>query len=145
MAKGRNQFHSKANNSYSEEEILTGGNWIDGKPIYRKVIGADIVSGSANIDLTSLNIEFICPSTEAIFYDEDYFVISKKGTFTNKVLGQEATISTVLEWSITLEDNTLGVSTFVIESNLQTSTVTVSLDVTYVKFQIALEYTKTTD
>lgn len=46
--------------SYSTEETLTGGTWIDGKPIYRKVIasgGQVIPSGS--IDLSSLNIDTI--------------------------------------------------------------------------------------
>ncbi len=31
-------FSGGGNNSYSETESLTGGTWIDGKPIYRKVI-----------------------------------------------------------------------------------------------------------
>ena len=32
------QLFSGENNSYSETEALTGGTWIDGKPIYKKVI-----------------------------------------------------------------------------------------------------------
>jgi hypothetical protein len=31
-------FSGGGNNSYSETEALTGGTWIDGKPIYRKVL-----------------------------------------------------------------------------------------------------------
>jgi hypothetical protein len=31
-------FSGGGNNSYSQTEALTGGTWIDGKPIYRKVI-----------------------------------------------------------------------------------------------------------
>ena len=44
-------------NSYSTEEIKTGGTWIDGKPIYRKVISnvitgttQDVAHGIENID-----------------------------------------------------------------------------------------------
>ena len=36
-------------NSYSTDEILTGGTWIDGKPIYRKVITIDF---SSNVSYT---------------------------------------------------------------------------------------------
>lgn len=31
-------FSGGGNNSYSQTEALTGGTWIDGKPIYRKVL-----------------------------------------------------------------------------------------------------------
>lgn len=44
-------------NSYSTEETLTGGKWIDGKPIYRKVFTFTDVS--TNIDLSELNISDI--------------------------------------------------------------------------------------
>ena len=44
-------------NSYSTEEVKTGGTWIDGKPIYRKVISnvitaniQDIAHGIENIN-----------------------------------------------------------------------------------------------
>jgi hypothetical protein len=45
-------------NSYSTTETLTGGTWIDGKPIYRKVYTV-ITDGTTEniIDLTTLNIE----------------------------------------------------------------------------------------
>ena len=44
-------------NSYSTDEIKTGGTWIDGKPIYRKVFTGNISSTSDSISLESLNIE----------------------------------------------------------------------------------------
>lgn len=45
--------------SYSTDEILTGGKWIDGKPIYRKVIEHDVsvLTGIVTIDLSGSNIE----------------------------------------------------------------------------------------
>ena len=47
-------------NSYSTEEIKTGGTWIDGKPIYRKVIVRDIsgsLSGLVSISIDTANID----------------------------------------------------------------------------------------
>ena len=51
-------------NSYSTEEVKTGGKWIDGKPIYRKVliattlINADEIGwGGLESNITSLNID----------------------------------------------------------------------------------------
>ena len=47
------------NLSYSTEEVKTGGTWIDGKPIYRKVIVRDIsgsLSGLVSIDIGIANI-----------------------------------------------------------------------------------------
>lgn len=44
-------------NSYSTDETLTGGTWIDGKPIYRKVVNITDVNGYATYDISSLNIE----------------------------------------------------------------------------------------
>lgn len=47
-------------NSYSTEEVKTGGTWIDGKPIYRKVIVRDVsgsLSGLVSIDIDIANID----------------------------------------------------------------------------------------
>ena len=41
--------------SYSTTETLTGGTWIDGKPIYRKVFSGD--TWTTDIDVTSLNVD----------------------------------------------------------------------------------------
>ena len=46
------------NASYSTDEIKTGATWIDGKPIYRKVIpGGNWSSTDYSIDVTNLNID----------------------------------------------------------------------------------------
>ena len=39
-------------NSYSTEEIKTGGTWIDGKPIYRKVLTATLQTNEEVLNLT---------------------------------------------------------------------------------------------
>jgi hypothetical protein len=53
-------FSGGGNNSYSETESLTGGTWIDGKPIYRKVLPFTVPVGQSStpLDIThNLNIE----------------------------------------------------------------------------------------
>lgn len=51
-------YHVEKSNSYSLEETLTGGFWIDGKPIYRKVINLNSVGGAtAAFNLTSFDID----------------------------------------------------------------------------------------
>ena len=44
-------------NSYSTEETLTGGKWINGKPIYRKVCVFKISEESNTYDLSDLNFD----------------------------------------------------------------------------------------
>ena len=48
-------------NSYSTEETLTGGTWIDGKPIYRKVITFNLVPASVNYTeiINVLNLDLL--------------------------------------------------------------------------------------
>jgi hypothetical protein len=55
------------NNSYSTDETLTGGTWIDGKPIYRKVLDGSISNtGNFSFDLTTLNIQTLITKTGSI-------------------------------------------------------------------------------
>jgi hypothetical protein len=51
-------FSGGGNNSYSQTEALTGGTWIDGKPIYRKVISftAPDYSGFATSSVITHNL-----------------------------------------------------------------------------------------
>ena len=53
-----------SSNSYSTDEVKTGGKWIDGKPIYRKVLitttlinGGEIGWAGLESNITSLNID----------------------------------------------------------------------------------------
>jgi len=45
--------------SYSTEETLTGGTWIDGKPIYRKNLWNDKTTRPTNFSVSDLNIDVI--------------------------------------------------------------------------------------
>ena len=59
------------NGSYSTTETLTGGTWIDGKPIYRKTVvftGVDLTGGDIDLSTHLPNIETITPDT-TIFTD----------------------------------------------------------------------------
>lgn len=47
------------NNTYSTSETLTGKIWIDGKPIYRKVITGTKSSGWTDISLSNINYDTI--------------------------------------------------------------------------------------
>jgi hypothetical protein len=42
--------------SYSTEEMATGGKWIDGKPIYRKVLLAELPSGTSYFDFGAVDL-----------------------------------------------------------------------------------------
>jgi len=47
-----NRLENKTNscsNSYSTDETLTGGTWIDGKPIYRRVVTGQAILDNLNI------------------------------------------------------------------------------------------------
>ena len=53
-----------SSNSYSTDEVKTGGKWIDGRPIYRKVLitttlinGGEVGWGGLESNITSLNID----------------------------------------------------------------------------------------
>ena len=55
-------------NSYSTTEMLTGGTWIDGKPIYRWVYDNGSYVSNLDIDVSSLNIDVLI-HTEVIGND----------------------------------------------------------------------------
>ena len=65
-------------NSYSTDEIKTGGTWIDGKPIYRKVIPFTlpdgIVSQTFVLDLSTLNAEIVIKNEAKLFNDDDQWI-----------------------------------------------------------------------
>lgn len=64
--------------SYSTTETLTGGTWIDGKPIYRKVIENNTVSGSGWQTLISSGFESVKTMVKiyGILYTNDGYIIS---------------------------------------------------------------------
>ena len=63
-------------NSYSTTEMLTGGKWIDGKPIYRRVFTGLSVSLSSN------NFSNVLPQSSV---PNIAFIISAKGWYSNTI------------------------------------------------------------
>ena len=43
-------------NNYQTNEVLTGGHWIDGKPLYRKIIH---MTSASTVDISDLDFDFI--------------------------------------------------------------------------------------
>ena len=117
-------------NSYSTDEIKTGGTWIDGKPIYRKVINLDFVNsgGVSGINLRDFinNIDFLMPNTSVSFTyeeeEEDYLI------FTGLVTSN---------YTIVIRNNIL-----MFRQAINPSQTYIMLDGNY---KIIVEYTKTTD
>ena len=109
-------------NSYSTNEVKTGGTWIDGKPIYRKVLNINGYPATIQTGLTSTNevIDIRCKNT--VSGNDDNFVFG--GILTDNTI--------YYPWTYQLSaDNT----TLTRITNTYSGTV---------KF-IILEYTKTTD
>lgn len=80
------------NNTYSTDEVLTGETWIDGKPIYRKVINGlriTTANGYTNYDLSQLNFDEIITRKAFLNYNAENDIISHTipwTTATGKVL-----------------------------------------------------------
>ena len=72
-------------NSYSTTEMLTGGKWIDGKPIYRKVVENNTVSASSWQVLISSGFESVDTMVKicGILYTNDDFIIPLPWAETN--------------------------------------------------------------
>lgn len=107
-------------NSYSTTEMLTGGKWIDGKPIYRKVVdcGALTNNTAKNIAHNIQNISFVV----------DYYAISTNGS---EWIGIPASWTTA-SVGITVDPTDIIIRPY---SDRRTYTTTYAI----------IEYTKTTD
>ena len=136
-------------NDYSIDEIQVGkfiyqnGGFKVSKPKYRKVINSDIVDGVSNIDISNLNIDKVLAGTDGIFRDADNFSISKQKsttTYSNPIIK-----TTDLEWNIGLDNLVVGVATISVLHDISTNTVTINHGTSYTKFELILEYTKTSD
>ena len=56
-------------NLYSEDEVLTGGVWIDGKPLYRKLLViTSTATGTWSYDISDLNHDYIRVVSDMIQY-----------------------------------------------------------------------------
>ena len=119
-------------NSYTINETLTGGTWIDGKPIYRKVIQFTLLDGVFESDLTSLNIEH-CLKCSANLLDYNHQSINEQLLVLRDAVSQfysRVTFPNLLEVAYMMTKITTGETSF---NNVEMSG------------SVILEYTKTTD
>lgn len=106
-------------NSYSTTEMLTGGKWIDGKPIYRKVFDNGSWASNLSINVSSLNIDTLVKS---------------------EVIGSSNSSGTQGKWVISNNSGVDSRSCFIDNDN-----VILLTRGSYYKRYVILEYTKTTD
>lgn len=114
------QVQALNNPNYSTEEQKTGGTWIDGKPIYRKVVdcGALTNNTAKNIAHNIQNISFVV----------DYYAISTDGS---EWIGIPASWTTA-SVGITIDPTNIIIRPY---SDRRSYTTTYAI----------IEYTKTTD
>jgi hypothetical protein len=122
--------------SYSTDETATGGTWIDGKPIYRKVIQYDVAtdmqtgSGNSAIELEN-TIENV--SNFNLIWKEEGLDVKWYGSFAN--VGGGLTYATIVS------DSGITVIQF---ANSAGSAI--DLDFAGIEYiRLTIEYTKTTD
>jgi hypothetical protein len=93
-------------NSYSIDEKLTGGTWIDGKPIYRKVLtGTTNNSSELNeVDVSSLNIDLLLSNSNILIIEDTQlnYVLNTELSYDNNAIHFE-TIYTGLNYNFILE------------------------------------------
>ena len=114
----------KKSNSYSTDEQLTGGTWIDGKPIYRKVV-SNVVYGTENVSVNT-GISNIATLINLTFIEDGITADSFSNYIYNGI-------------------NRRGVSLRVEKNTGIVSTVDRSTGVTGNNGIFIIEYTKTTD
>ena len=75
---------------YSTEETFTGKHWIDGKPIYRKVIEMNSVasSGTGTYDISNLNIDEVWVDLGHSFYKSGTTVLPLNRTHIGTIGNQ---------------------------------------------------------
>lgn len=121
--------------SYSTEETLTGGTWIDGKPIYRKVIPFTIVGSMLTIDVASLNANLFLKTDMRIFWSGFGWINSI--VMPNSVQNGFTVVNAVPQ------NNSTEIKINSYEINISTGSMTA-----YTPNKtgyVILEYTKTTD
>jgi hypothetical protein len=94
-------------NNYSTDEIKTGKTWIDGKPIYRKVIQASNIGTAFGTGVSNIDTFMFDVSHSYIYYNSNIFFASDRAAFLyNKADNTIVTENTALAtWSakITIE------------------------------------------
>ncbi len=97
----------EAGNVYSTSEINTGKIWIDGKPIYRKVInlGSWTSNSSGNNDKTiaQINYDTVIELNLYVKYGDAWY--NKWDTFNNILINDTTTLRFNISTSITFADS----------------------------------------
>jgi hypothetical protein len=122
-------------NSYSTTETLTGGTWIDGKPIYRNVIPFTIVGAVLILDISSLNKEVVLK--------KEVQILSVDGNYITNFVQYNGSPG-----QIVMLDTSLAPDVQEISINSYELTVATGVTTAYTPNRpgyLILEYTKTTD
>lgn len=111
---------------YSTTEVKTNKTWIDGKPIYRKVVQFNGLSGTSvnNIPLGLTNASEILPTSTAMLYESSGRAYSYQ---YNNIYNVQVDVGAFFD----LENNRLTVKQFG--------------EFGFTKGYVIVEYTKTTD
>ena len=114
-----------SSNSYSTDEVKTGGKWIDGKPIYRKVVNFGALPNATIKEVSFDNI------------NADTFVKIEGIAMNNS--GSAVTIPFA-----DISAATQSIAIFINSSSVSINTGTTNRS-DYTKCYVTIEYTKTTD
>lgn len=121
------------NDVYRESEIRVG-TWINGKPIYRKVIKfnprTDVLESRANHNIS--NIDEVLPTSCCVLHRIN-------GQFVLFGMTYPASATAILQWSMGWQVNKTQIFTWVGESMRE------QIDTTNYGAVAIIEYTKTTD
>ena len=129
-AKGDEQGNPKQ--IYSSDEVLTGGVWIDGSPIYRIIFSQSYANQNDGVDLTDLNIKTVVSMNTIFNTNNDSSIDNVSEMLTN-------TTFVTRKFSLGKDGGFFG-SFSVNSRNLTTNIVT---NLTNGLCTLILEYTKT--
>ena len=122
-----------ANNSYSTTEQLTGGTWINGKPIYRKVFTGSSLSSVELLNASTTFVDKLVNSYGMVKYRD----VARDDIFKTNIPVFLNYINPDHSLYIAVEQFVNDVSLTIIDANM--------LYGMPVDYEIILEYTKTTD
>jgi len=129
------KIYTDKQHSYSTDEINTGGKWIDGKPIYRKVIPFTLTDGVAVINTSTLGLNVDTP------IDKKVSLSSIDGRRVTEFIRIDVPFIKYLQ--ATFEPDVDDIYIKYLELNLGTGTV-IAFDPS-ASGNLTIEYTKTTD
>jgi len=121
---------------YSADEVNTGVKWIDGKPIYRKVVPFTLPDGTSEntvaFDLSTLNTKIVIKNEAKLFDDNDQWIDEQIKITASHITNFHSRVDfpNILEIAF--------LSTEIITGNVTVNQAGMS-------GHVILEYTKTTD